>query len=220
MEKSYLPSRDADLGQWTRGFTAQVAELYASIGITSEQSAELTAANELWIAALKASKSAATRSSVTIISKNTQRDNILAVVRQLVGIIQKHPGTTDEMRAKLGLTVAKPRTLTPPPETPFDLKASLGSIGEIKLTWKNRNATGCVYVVSRQTDGGPFEILGGVGSKKFTDSTLPPGSSQVKYQIQAVRSTGASQCAFLNVSLGVSSRGLPINQKTLFKNAA
>jgi len=36
---------------------------------------------------------------------------------------------------------------------------------------------------------GEFGYLGGVGGKSFIDDTVPAGSAQVQYQIQAVRST-------------------------------
>ncbi len=51
---------------------------------------------------------------------------------------------------------------------------------------------------------GDFAFLAGVGAKKFTDNTVPAGSSQVTYQVQAVRSTAVGEFAQFNVNFGVS----------------
>jgi hypothetical protein len=51
------------------------------------------------------------------------------------------------------------------------------------------------------------EYLAGVGAKEFTDATVPAGSSQVTYQLQAVRSTSVGGWAQYNVSFGTESGG-------------
>ncbi len=77
-----------------------------------------------------------------------------------------------------------------------------------ELSWKCTNpvgATGTTYQVRRRVEAtGDFAYIGSVGSKKFTDDTLPAGSSQVTYQIQAVRSTAVGAWAQFNVNFGVS----------------
>ena len=50
--------------------------------------------------------------------------------------------------------------------------------------------------------------------KEFTDQTVPAGSSQVTYQIQAVRSTAAGPWAQFNVNFGTSSGGTMISSIT------
>ena len=91
--------------------------------------------------------------------------------------------------------------------TPTAFKAEMSVTGAFTFTWKNANpksATGVVYQVwLRTTPTGEFTYLGGTGEKKFVDSTLPAGSSQVTYQVQAVRSTGAGAWAQFDVKFGV-----------------
>jgi hypothetical protein len=91
--------------------------------------------------------------------------------------------------------------------TPNKFTVALEVNGALTLKWKNTNpksASGTVYQVFRRvTADGPFEYLGGVGSKKFVDETVPAGSSQVTYQIQAVRSSGVGPWAQYNVNFGV-----------------
>jgi hypothetical protein len=65
-----------------------------------------------------------------------------------------------------------------------------------------------MYQVYRRIGGGSgdgageFTYLGGSGSKKFVDSTVPAGSSQITYQIQAVRSTAVGAWEQFNVNIG------------------
>ncbi len=102
-----------------------------------------------------------------------------------------------------------------PPATPTNIgplgkpsgfTCELGTTGALNLTWKNTNprgATGAVYQIWRRIGGvGEFTYLGGVGSKKFTDTTVPVSSTQVQYQIQAVRSTSMGEFALFIVNFG------------------
>jgi hypothetical protein len=69
-------------------------------------------------------------------------------------------------------------------------------------------AAGTVYQVGRRIGGaGEFTYCGGAGAKKFLDETIPAGSSQVTYQIQAVRSTAVGEWAQFNVNFGIGTGG-------------
>ena len=60
-----------------------------------------------------------------------------------------------------------------------------------------------MYMVYRKTGPtGDFISLGGTGERKFTDATIPAGTSQVTYSIQAIRSTAAGQFAEFVVNFG------------------
>lgn len=102
--------------------------------------------------------------------------------------------------------VAPPATPTDrgDPGTPFDFKVAVGTTGTLETKWKNSNATGAVYLIYRRLGPtGELVYLGGVGAKKFVDDTVPAGTAQVQYQIQAVRSTGKSDWAMFIVNLGM-----------------
>ena len=97
------------------------------------------------------------------------------------------------------------------PGTPFQLKVELKPSGALELTWKCDNPAGShgtLYQIGRKVDGATtFEYVGGAGEKKWTDSTLPAGSSSVTYQIQAVRTTSVGDAAEFIVNIGISSGG-------------
>lgn len=92
------------------------------------------------------------------------------------------------------------------PGTPYEFAAELMQDGGLDIAWKCKNPAGCTHVlyqVWRRVGGtGPFTYVGGNGQKKFLDSTIPSGTSQLTYQIQAVRSTGIGNWAQYNVTFG------------------
>ena len=57
---------------------------------------------------------------------------------------------------------------------------------------------------------GELTYLGWTGKKLFVDGTLPAGTAQVAYQVQAVRSTAVGEWAYYNVSFGTTG-GLPFS---------
>jgi hypothetical protein len=60
-----------------------------------------------------------------------------------------------------------------------------------------------VYKVSRRTGAeGPFEYLGIVGTKRFDDFTIPPGTATLTYHVQAVRSRKVGPIGAHSVSFG------------------
>lgn len=89
---------------------------------------------------------------------------------------------------------------------PDHFKLQVDQSGALTLTWKNRNpesATGVVYQIRRRLgSNGAFEYLGTAGEKKYIDTTVPPGTAQVQYQVQAMRSTSVGPLATFNVFLG------------------
>jgi hypothetical protein len=108
---------------------------------------------------------------------------------------------------------------------PSDFKVALDETGALTLKWKCTNpigATGATYQLYRQIGPtGEFTFLGGTGRKDFTDATVPAGTGQVTYQIQAVRSTSVGPWARFTVSFGVGGGGpMTITEGTPTKLAA
>lgn len=122
-----------------------------------------------------------------------------------------------EIRTKAGLAgdsvydlaqIPVPATPAPKPAPAkcTDFAVEIDEDGSIKLTWKCANppgTSGTLYQVWRKSPDTEFVYLGGCGSKEFTDATIPPGTSSVTYQIQAVRSTAVGPWAQYNVNFSV-----------------
>jgi hypothetical protein len=90
---------------------------------------------------------------------------------------------------------------------PNRFKVALDNVtGALVLIWKNTNprgAGGATYQIYRRFGNeGEFAFIAGTGEKKFTDSTIPAGTAQVQYKIQAVRSTSVGPFALCVVNFG------------------
>ncbi len=139
----------------------------------------------------------------------------------------------DQIRAAAKTTGDGVYTLAkiPPPATPspagdpgqpYKVAATLDEQGNVSLKWKCQNpsgTTGTLYQVFRTIGTNAMEYLGGSGSKTFTDTSLPAGSSVVVYELQAVRSTGVGPWAAYTVKFGKSGTA-SVTQTTPTKVAA
>ena len=118
--------------------------------------------------------------------------------------------------SKAQITAPKKASPIGPPGKPSSFKWELGSLGELRITWKCKNprgSQGTMYQVYRQlgqfgalgvgAGTAPFEYLGATGRKEFVDETLPAGTAFAMYKIRAVRSRTKGPNATFNVNFGV-----------------
>jgi hypothetical protein len=82
----------------------------------------------------------------------------------------------------------------PVPGTPNTFRAILNEDGSITLRWKcdTQGAAGTVYNITRKNGsggggGGPAVYVGSVGTKSFTDLSIPAGTTSVQYVVTAQR---------------------------------
>jgi hypothetical protein len=115
---NYLPDREAELVTWVNTFKALIVASPTTYGLVAAQATAYDTLATNFINAYNLANADATRSPSNIIAKNAAKDLLIASTRQLAGIIQKFPGTTDEMRSDLGLTVKTVPTPIPVPTQP------------------------------------------------------------------------------------------------------
>ncbi len=224
MSTDYLPAKEAELLAWALNASTVLAANPTSYGQTAAVATQLTAKVTAFQNAMTAWTTPATRTPIALTTKRDAKAAMLNFVRPLVRQIQASPLVTDAMRTAMGITVPKIPSHPGNPGTPSGFKAQLTATGELNLSWKCTNPTGgTVYQVFRKLGTGEPTYLGGSGGKKFVDSTLPAGSSQVTYQIQAVRSTAMGAWATFVVNIGVSGSGAlaaAVSEETGVKMAA
>jgi hypothetical protein len=86
----------------------------------------------------------------------------------------------------------------PDPTAPYQLTASLDSLGNVIVKWKTSQpppphiVSGVIYSVQRAVNGGSYVLLDSVGGKTFTDETVPIGTQSVSYTVKAKRGTQMS----------------------------
>ena len=101
-------------------------------------------------------------------------------------------------------------TAVPPPGTPYRFKATLKATGAVEMSFKCDNpagSQGTIYQIYRAIGDAEPIYLGGTGTRKFADLTLPAGTAVATYSIQAVRSTAVGEVAEFLVKLGVGGGG-------------
>jgi hypothetical protein len=126
----------------------------------------------------------------------------------MIAIIRNHAQVTDDPEVYSLAQIPPPKTpgTLPPPGTPSSFRVDLLADGALTLSWKcphPRGAEGTMYEVLRSVDGGDFAFLTTVGTRAFTDRSVPAGAAEVVYEVTAVRSTTRGRPARRTVRFGV-----------------
>lgn len=190
---------EAHVAPWTTNAVA-IGTTTTAVTDFSTKTTAARAAYAAQQAAINAAKAATNNFHIAVRSMATAAQDIIDQVRVkantsglgVYSLAQVTPPATPQPMGPLG--------------KPSDFTCELGTTGALKLKWKctnPRGATGATYQIWRRIGSvGQFEFLVGVGAKKFTDATVPAGSTQVQYQIQAVRSTSVGEFALFIVNFG------------------
>lgn len=153
---SFLPSREPELVTWIQNFDSRINLTPLVFGLSAAQASTFSTYASAFIAAYDLCNSDATNSRSATQTKKTAKLAVVANARQLSGIIQKFPGTTDTMRSELGLTVPAQRVPAPIPTISpvIRVKSSNNHVVELELLdpTDNRRArpakVACMYVFS------------------------------------------------------------------------
>jgi hypothetical protein len=136
MATNFIPSRGADLVNWSANFNTLIGATPTAYGLTTAQATAYGTAHTAYANAYSTATDPSTRTKSTIITKDVTRASLVALARQLARIIQANPAVTPAQKADLGLTVREvepsPR---PAPATPpdIDVISMMGSTVKIRL---------------------------------------------------------------------------------------
>ncbi len=162
-----------------------------AIGLTAARVAGLKALLET------VDKDMSTASQARLASKNATfvqnqsiraaRDEAAEMIQVIKGFIESSGDTN--LWGAAGLTPNAAPGTVPPPNAPENIVATLDVTGNLTLSWKaSQPAPGTVYRIHRAFNGSTnYTFLDAVGEKNFIDSTIPLGTQQVSYQINARR---------------------------------
>lgn len=110
----YIPAKDAALDNWANNFSTLITAGPGTYGLVAADAVTIAAAFASWHTAYQAAISLATRGPATVATKNTQRINMLAVLRPYAQTISLNAGVSPTNKTALGIN---PRTSTPTPIT-------------------------------------------------------------------------------------------------------
>ncbi len=208
-----LPVRNQDLLDFCDGHTSTFTTNAAAIGLTPAAALLFKNATEKAKADYKAALSA---DEVKKAAVNTAQESIKAL-RKVAGDAIKAikafadaapiPSVVYNLAQIPAPAIPGP---VPAPGTPTDFTAGIEPSGAITLRWKCVNPVGgggTVYEIQRKTGSGNFSVVGVIGTRSFTDTSLPAGSTGVMYQITAVRSTVRGVANIFVVNFGVGGGG-------------
>jgi hypothetical protein len=209
---SVVPSKPIERVQFYENHIAPFTANAIAIGLTepevSDLEAKTEAARAAWDALQAARQTAETRTAAFHAAVALMSLAGAAAIKKIRGKAEQVGGNTVYELSDI------PAPATPEPVTtlgkPNRFTAELDENGGLALVWKcsNPRATGVVYQIwRRHTPTGEFVYLGGVGQKKFLDTTIPAGSSEVTYKVHAARSTAVGPWAQFNVNFGMSTGG-------------
>lgn len=168
-------------------------ESAAEIGLLASQSTQLSSL----ITAARASYDAAQAAKQALKGLIEVQDADLAAMTQygsqLVQTIRAFAVQTGDPQVYATAEIEPRKDPTPiPPFPASNLSYVLTTSGALKLTWDGRLSTGTSYILERaffdqQGGVGPFEAIAFVDGLSFTDETIPAGTSNVLYQVKALK---------------------------------
>lgn len=225
MSDSFFTERkDAVFAAASNVFSTKISATPTAYGLTAGQASNYASLNGTFQTAYQTTLDPATRTKATIKTKNDSLVPLRQSASNLGRIISGTPTVTDTQKIELGISVRGTPAPRPAPGTPFKFVVTLQSDGSLMLGWKCNNpkgAGGTMYQVFRRVGtSGDFVYLGGSGKKDFVDATIPAGTSQVTYKIQAVRSTAIGEWAEYNVNFSVGGTAPVVEEVFPMKKAA
>jgi hypothetical protein len=113
--------------------------------------------------------------------------------RDLIKTIKAFAETSGDANVYVLANVPPPAEPEPigAPGMPYDITTLLDNDGHIILNWKADNgaaSTGAYYMIERRLNGeASFTLIGGSGTKSYTDVKIPLGTNQAIYKIKPRR---------------------------------
>ncbi|MDB5319156.1 MAG: hypothetical protein JWN40_787 [Phycisphaerales bacterium] len=135
MAAKFPPEREANLVSSASNFDVKITASAPTFGLTSAQATSFHATLVAFTTARTVALDPLTRSPANIIAKDIAKASLLAAYRQLAGIVQRFPGTTNFTRSELGLPLRMHPTPIPAPATAplIEVKSVAGRTARIRL---------------------------------------------------------------------------------------
>ncbi|MCL4222695.1 MAG: hypothetical protein KJZ65_15155 [Phycisphaerales bacterium] len=162
----------------------------AAIGLTAGEVAQLAArvstARQRYVE-LEAIRSAA---EAATLAHKLANDAMYEFGSDLVQTIRAFADRSDNMGVYAAALIPPPKDPSPsgPPPQPTDVRFELLPSGGLRLRWKGSVARRAYFCIYRRIPGQrDFTLLDSITSKNYVDTTIPPGTTELTYSIQARR---------------------------------
>ncbi len=145
MSRNFIPSKDADLINWSAGFSSKITATPTAFGLTAPQATAYAALDTAFAGAYATAVDPATRTRGTIAAKDAARIPLVAQARELARIINAFPSITNQQRIDLGLNPREGEMtpVNPPTESPvLEIVSAMGRTLKVKLRSVNSERRG------------------------------------------------------------------------------
>ena len=115
LSKDFVPTREAELDEFVHNFDTRITASPTTVGLTAADATAFHALVLAWDAAFSVTKNRGTRSQSAVIVKDEKKVLMVRKLRALARVVQAYPGTTNEDRSLLRLTVPAERQAQPVP---------------------------------------------------------------------------------------------------------
>ena len=105
MAGNFIPAPDPDFDDWQDPLLKYIAKNPAVLGVSAETLAALIAAQTIWTTAYGTHQATQAQALTDRQAKDDARAAFIALIRSVVGQIQKNPAVTDAQRAAMKITV-------------------------------------------------------------------------------------------------------------------
>ena len=158
-----------------------------AIGLTAQQIIDLTGLTGAARVAYNDAQSVRQTAKAATLTQNNAVADMMAFGTAAIATIKAFAdisGDDQSVYAAAEITPDGSPSPLPPPVPATELAAELLNTGQIKLSWKGTVAHGTFYAVWRRLgEGQPYETLGSVSAKSFTDTTIPVATPEATYYL-------------------------------------
>lgn len=204
------------------------------IGLTTAQCTAITAATTAARTSYTAAQAARQSAKAATLQADTDLAALHTLLAEAVKTIRLFAESTSDPAVYVKAEIPAPAAPTPakPPTQPVELKAVIGTMGELTIQWRpaassagfDSSTAGVIYTVRRKLAGqSAFSYIGTAkpgragsrGLTSFIDDALPANAQGIQYVVQGVRSVGRAgggdltgpASDILSVTLGVGGDG-------------
>lgn len=187
---------------WIEGLITQWGDNQALLGLTSAQVIDLATDIANARQAFSTVETIRTNSKSKTNTYYTQADNVHKKASEMLKVIKGAAAvsaTPEVVYDAAGITPNDPPSPAPAPEQPTINTATLGGNGSITLDFIGNGPSGTVWQVFRMLPTqSTFAFIGNANPhiKSFTDTTVPPGTSTVTYQMRGTRGNQMGPSSF------------------------
>lgn len=207
---STIPQDNPGAIDWCTTHLANWPADPTTIGLDAARVAELASRTQAASVALATALQLDSDKKAAFADYHSKARTMREYASQSVGIIRGFAkGSEDPEAVYTAAQIPPPADPQPAPEpgVPSNFKTRLLQDGALELTFDcdNQGEGGVTYEVRRRdgtSQSEPFNFVLNALERKFTDDTIPHGTSSVVYRVQAIRSTGRGSPAVFLVIFG------------------